>query len=164
MSRETLAAGADVRPGVPGWLSLGSLRAVDWGRVRWELEEFSDIALRHVPVDRGYQYALDEARARATQFGIVDDRVEVVEHWRDAQSWFAPPVMVAGDVLESSVGYELLVGYTRLGNLLGMLDREEAMETQIWFGSGGHQGSSEERRPIDTSVNFMPTNAAPLGI
>src|SRR5271156_1482261 len=63
------------------------VRAVDWGRVRWELEEFSGIALRQVRVDRGYQHALDEARARATEFGIVDDREEVIAHWRDARSW-----------------------------------------------------------------------------
>jgi hypothetical protein len=119
------------------------VRAVDWGRVRWELEEFSGIALRQVRVDREYQYALDEARDRSAQFGIRDDRVEVVEHWRDSGSWFAPPVMVAGEVLGTNVGYELLVGYTRLGNLLGLLDREEIPEVQkhlIWVGRGMERG------------------------
>ncbi|MGO9266572.1 MAG: hypothetical protein ACLQBA_17115 [Candidatus Binataceae bacterium] len=113
------------------------VRAVDWGRIRWELEEFSGIALRQVRVDRGYQHALDEARDRATQFGIVDEREDVVAHWRDAHSWFTPPVMVAGEILGSNVGYELLVGYTRLGNLLGLLDREEVAEVQkhlVWVG------------------------------
>ncbi len=113
------------------------VRAVDWGRVHWELEEFSGIALRQIRVDRGYQYALDEARDRATQFGIVDDREEVVAHWRDAHSWFAPPVMVDGEVLGNNVGYELLVGYTRLGNLLGLLDRQEVPEAKqhlVWVG------------------------------
>ena len=42
------------------------VRAVDWGRVIWSLEEFSGVALRHIRVDRGYQHALDEARDRAT--------------------------------------------------------------------------------------------------
>jgi len=113
--------------------------AVDWGRVRWELGEFSGIALRQVRVDRGYQYALDEARARATQSGIVDDREDVIAHWRDSHSWFAPPVMVAGEVLGTNVGYELLVGHTRLGNLLGLLDRQEVPEVQrhlVWVGRG----------------------------
>lgn len=113
------------------------VRAVDWGRVRWELEEFSGIALRQVRVDRSYQHALDEARARATQFGIVDDREEVIAHWRDARSWFVPPVIVAGDLLGTSVGYELLVGFTRLGNLLGLLDRQQVPEVQrhlVWVG------------------------------
>ena len=83
---------------------------------------------------------MDEARERAAQFGIFDDdRIEVVEHWREAKSWFAAPVLVAGEVLGSSVGYELLVGYTRLGNLLGMLDREEVLEAKthlVWVGRG----------------------------
>jgi hypothetical protein len=113
------------------------VRAVDWGRIRWELEEFSGVALRHVRVDRGYQRALDEARDNATQFGIVDDREDVVAHWRDAHTWLVPPVMVAGEVLGTNIGYELLVGFTRLGNLLGLLDREDVAEVQkhlVWIG------------------------------
>jgi hypothetical protein len=115
------------------------VRAVDWGRVRWELAELSGIALRQVRVDRGFQYALDEAREHCAQFGIRDDREEVVSHWHDVGSWFVPPVIVAGDVLGTSIGYELLDGYTRLGNLLGLLDREEVPEMQkhlVWVGSG----------------------------
>jgi hypothetical protein len=114
------------------------VRAVDWGRVIWTLEEFLGIALRQVRVDRGYQHALDEAQDRATRFGIVDDRAEVVDHWRDAHSWFVPPVMVAGEVLGTNIGYELLVGYTRLGNLLGLLDRQEIPEVArhlVWVGN-----------------------------
>lgn len=113
------------------------VRSVDWGRVSWELEEFSGITLRQVRVDRGYQQALDEARDRATRLGIIDEREEVIAHWRDAHSWFTPRVMVAGDVLGSNVGYQLLVGFTRLGNLLGLLDREEVPEIArhlVWIG------------------------------
>jgi hypothetical protein len=51
---------------------LGSVKAVVWGRISWELQEFSGVAHRHMRVDREYQHALDEARDRATQFGIVD--------------------------------------------------------------------------------------------
>jgi len=112
-------------------------RSVDWGRVTWELQEFSGIALRHVCVDRGYQRALDEARAQATQFGIVDERQDVVDHWHDAKSWIVPPVIVAGDLLGGGTGFELLVGCTRLGNLLGMLDRQEVSEVHkhlVWVG------------------------------
>jgi hypothetical protein len=115
------------------------MRAVDWGRIRWELEEFSGIALRQVRADRGHQYALDESRVRASQFGIVDDREEVADHWRDALSWYAPPVMVTGEVLGSNVGYELLVGYTRLGSLLGLLDRQAVPDIKkhlVWVGRG----------------------------
>jgi hypothetical protein len=113
------------------------VRGVDWGRIHWELSELSGIALRRVSVDRGYQHALDEARDRARRFGIVDDRAEVVDHWRDAHSWFVPPVMVAGEALGTNIGYELLVGHTRLGNLLGLLDRQEISEIQnhlVWIG------------------------------
>jgi hypothetical protein len=115
------------------------VRSIDWGRVSWELQEMSGVALRHLRVDRGYQYALDEARDRAMQFGIADDREDVVSHWRDAKSWVVPPVVVSGDLLGGGAGFELLVGYTRLGNLLGMLDREEVKETQkhlVWVGKG----------------------------
>jgi hypothetical protein len=79
---------------------LGSLKAVDWGRVSWEPAEFSGVALRYIRVDREYQHALDEARDRATQFGIVDEREEVVSHWKEAKSWVVPPVVVGAEMLE----------------------------------------------------------------
>jgi hypothetical protein len=113
------------------------VRAVDWGRVRWQLEEFSGVALRQVRVDRGYQYAVDEARDQAMRFGIVDDRIDVVEHWKEAKSWMAAPVIVTGDLLGGGAGFELLVGFTRMGNLLGMLDREDVREAKthlVWVG------------------------------
>jgi hypothetical protein len=127
---------ADEMPSGPNLLSLDSLRGIDWGRVTWELTEMSGIALQHVRVDREYQHALDEARTQATQFGIVDQREEVVSHWREAESWVVPPVVVSMELL-GGAGFELLVGYTRLGNLLGMLDRQEVKETQkhlVWVG------------------------------
>ena len=46
--------------------------------------------------------------------------------------------MVAGEVLGTNIGYELLVGYTRLGNLLGLLDRQEISEVArhlVWVGN-----------------------------
>lgn len=115
------------------------VRSVDWGRVRWELQEISGIALRHVRVAREYQHALDEARDQATRFGIVDERQEVVDHWRDAKSWIVAPVAVSCDLLGGGAGLELLIGYTRLGNLLALLDREEVPEVQkhlVWVGRG----------------------------
>jgi hypothetical protein len=115
------------------------VRSIDWGRVSWELQEMSGVALRHMRVDRAFQHALDEARDRATQFGIVDEREEVVSHWKEAKSWVVAPVVVSGDLMGGGAGFELLVGYTRLGNLLGMLDREEIAEAQkhlVWLGRG----------------------------
>ena len=47
-----------------------------------------------------------------------------------------PPVAVACDLL-GGAGLELLIGYTRLGNLLALLDREEVPEVQkhlVWVG------------------------------
>jgi hypothetical protein len=107
--------------------------------VRWELQEISGMALRHVRVDREYQHALDEARDQATRFGIVDERQVVVDHWRDAKSWIVPPVAISCDLLGGGAGLELLIGYTRLGNLLALLDREEVPEVQkhlVWVGRG----------------------------
>ena len=39
------------------------VRATDWGRMHWEVEEFSGIALRHVRVDRGLEHDENEVRA-----------------------------------------------------------------------------------------------------
>lgn len=118
------------------------VRTIDWGRVNWEMQEFSGVALRHMRVEREYQHALDEARDHAVCYGIVDEREEVVNHWREAKSWMVPPVVVTGDLLGGGGGgFELLVGYTRLGNLLGLLDREEVKEAQkhlVWVGRGIH--------------------------
>jgi hypothetical protein len=113
------------------------VRSVDWGRANWELQEFSGVALREVRVDRAFQYALDEARDRAVCCGIVDEREEVAAHWGDAKTWIVAPVLIAAELLGGGSGFELLVGFTRLGNLLGMMDREEVAEAQkhlIWVG------------------------------
>jgi hypothetical protein len=95
------------------------VRSIDWGKVSWELQEFSGIALRHVRVDRGYQYALDEARERASQFGIVDEREEIVNHWKEAKSWMVAPVVVGADLLGGGGGLELLVGFYQVGEPVG---------------------------------------------
>jgi hypothetical protein len=116
---------------------LVTVRAVDWGRVAWELREFSGVALRHVRVNQERQSALDEARDRTTRFGIIDNRDEVFTHWRDAKTWLVPPIVVSGDLVGGGAGFELLVGNTRLGNLLGLLDLEEVSEVQmhlVWMG------------------------------
>lgn len=110
---------------------------VDWGQVRWELTEMSGVALRHLHVDRGFRLALDEARDHAVCYGIVDERARVEAHWRDAKSWVVPPIAVSGELLGHEARFELLVGFTRLGNLLGMLDRQELPEAKthlIWVG------------------------------
>ena len=45
--------------------------------------------------------------------------------------------MVAGEGSGTNAGYLLLVGFTRLGNLWGLLDQEEIPEVQkhlVWVG------------------------------
>jgi hypothetical protein len=62
----------------------------------------------------------------------VDERQDVVDHWR-------PPVAVSCDLLGGGAGLELLIGYTRVGNLLALLDREEVPEIHkhlVWVGRG----------------------------
>jgi hypothetical protein len=113
-------------------------RSIDWGRITWELAEFSGAALRDLQVDREYQHALDEARDTASQLVTVGEREGLVGH-REAKSWVVPPVVVEGDLHRVGAGYKLLVGVTRLGKLLGLLDRDEVSEVQkhlIWVGRG----------------------------
>jgi hypothetical protein len=119
------------------------VRSIDWGRVSWELAELSGVALRQVRVDRNYQLALEEARDHAVCYGIVDERKDVVSHWKEAKSWLIAPVAASADLLGGGGGVELLVGFTRLGNLLGKLDREEVPEAQkhlVWTGSAINRG------------------------
>ena len=97
------------------------------------------MTLRRVAVDRGYQYAVDEARARTLEEGLSDARDAVVEHWASYSTWLRPPILVTGEVTGSGFEYELLVGFTRLGNLLGLLDRQEVPEMKrhrVWVGEG----------------------------
>jgi hypothetical protein len=114
-----------------------TLRTIDWGSVAWEQRDLSGVALRRVRVPESRAESLGEARDVATQYGIVDNREEVSNHWRDVKTWLVPPIVVSGDLLGGGAGFELLVGNTRLGNLLGLLDREEVAEAQghlVWVG------------------------------
>ena len=94
----------------------------------------------HVRVARDFQHALDEARNQATTFGIAVDRLEVVNHRRDAKSWIVPPVAVSWDLIGGGggAGLEFLISYTRLGNLLALLDREDVpgiYKHLVWIGA-----------------------------
>lgn len=114
------------------------VRFVDWAAVEWEERALSGVALRRVAVPRPYQHAADEARYRTFAEGIQDDRPEIVEHWRTVGTWLRSPILVAGDVTGTSLGNECLVGFTRLGNLLGLLDRgdvPEATRHRVWLGT-----------------------------
>jgi hypothetical protein len=110
---------------------------VDFSCVRWEARELSGVALRRVAVPRAYQVAVDEARARTAEGGVWDEREEVLSSWEERGTWMRAPVIVTGEVLDSGMERELLVGFTRLGNLLGLLDRQlvpEAQRHRVWIG------------------------------
>jgi hypothetical protein len=60
-----------------------------------------------------------------------------MSRWESAHTWVCPPVALAGDVLPSALRYEFVVGFTRLGNLLGALDRGDVPEVathRVWIG------------------------------
>jgi hypothetical protein len=110
---------------------------VDWSPVAWDSVTMTGAQLRQVGVPRPYQFAVDEARMLTIEEGLQDDRPEVVEHWRTASTWRVAPVLVAGSVLGERDGDELLVGFTRLGNLFGLIDRGEvpgAEKHRVWLG------------------------------
>jgi hypothetical protein len=111
--------------------------SVDWANVLWEETMLSGLALRRVAVPRTYQHAVDEARWRTLQEGVKDSRPQIIEHWRTAGTWLRSPILVAGEVMGSPVSRECLVGFTRLGNLLGLLDRQQLSERslhRVWLG------------------------------
>ena len=112
--------------------------SIDWLRVRWSEERLSGAELRGVTVDRFFQRAVDEARAVTVEAGLYDDRPEVIAAWRQEHTWIVPPVLLRGEVTGATHRYALLAGNTRLGNLLGLMDRQEVGESQrhrVWLGA-----------------------------
>ena len=112
------------------------LRFVDWSAVRWEEGDLSGVVLRRLGIPRPFQHAVDEARFRTAEQGFEDERPEVMWHWSEARTWIRSPIVLAGDVLQSGLD-ELIVGFTRVGNLLGALDRQEFPESnrhRVWIG------------------------------
>jgi hypothetical protein len=113
------------------------VRFIDWANVEWEETALSGVALRRVAIPRPYQRAVDEARSRTAEEGVQDDRPEIVEHWRTAGTWLRSPILIAGEVMGTTLDNECLVGFSRLGNLLGLLDRQEVPEAvrhRVWLG------------------------------
>lgn len=104
------------------------LRFIDWSDVTWEEGAFSGVALRH---------AVDEARQATGRNGFHDERPEVMNHWTEFHTWMRPPILLAGKLVLSNLRHELVVGFTRLGNLLGALDRQDLPEHarhRVWIG------------------------------
>lgn len=60
-----------------------------------------------------------------------------MSHWQEAKTWTQSPIVMTGDLLHTAMQYELIVGFTRLGNILGALDRRDLLESTqhaIWLG------------------------------
>jgi hypothetical protein len=115
----------------------GVVRLIDWQTVQWEEVNLSAVALRRISVPRPYRFAVDEARTRTAEEGIQDERPEVIAHWRDLRTWLRSPILVSGEVTGTFLDAQCLVGFTRFGNLLGLLDRHEIPEAArhlVWFG------------------------------
>jgi hypothetical protein len=120
----------------------GLVRFVDWASVASEERPLSGVALRRVAVPRPYMHAVDEARWRTLEEGLQDERPEIIEYWHSAGTWLRYPILVAGNVLGTTLDNECLVGFTRLGNLLGLLDRGDIPESarhRVWLGTAGRR-------------------------
>jgi hypothetical protein len=113
------------------------LGEVDFSRVVWRERTMSGAQLQRVAIPRAYQTAVDEARVRTGLVGVEDERDEVIEQWAEEGTWLRSPILVAGSLLGSGVEWELLVGFTRLGNLLGLLDANlvpAGQKHSVWVG------------------------------
>jgi hypothetical protein len=61
-------------------------------------------------------------------------------HWQETKTWMQSPIVLTGDFFQTALQYELIVGFTRLGNMLGSLDRQDLPESAqhtVWLGKNG---------------------------
>ena len=111
------------------------MRGVDVSQVQWALEERAGPDLREILIDRTFQRAVDEAYR-----AVFRQRIECsadVDALIERGTWNEPPILISGEVLGSAVRDTLLVGSTRLGALLGLLNRgvvAEATRHLVWVG------------------------------
>lgn len=107
--------------------------AIDWRGVRWSETQLSGHALAEVHVHRTLEAAVHAARDATGRAGLGDDDVGA---WGNG-TWPRLPVFIDGEVSAARVSYELVVGATRLGRLLGLIDRGDvAADTRhrVWVG------------------------------
>ena len=119
-------------------LFAATVRKIDWLNVRWREAELTGAVLVEVQIPRDYEHAVVEARAAVQTDGLQDERSEVVSHWRGHGSWFRSPILVTGEVADLPIAYEMLVGFTRLGNLRRLMDRGELpapKRHRVWIGA-----------------------------
>lgn len=114
-----------------------AVRFLDWRSVSWREDTLTGFALRRVGVPKRFQHAVEEARWLTTKEGFIDRRPDVMARWSENRTWMRAPVVVSGEGLQLLAEYGLLVGFTRLGNLLGSLDRQDLHEYsrhRVWLG------------------------------
>ena len=113
------------------------LRSVNWRAVCWAEESLSGEAFLQLAIPRPFRLAVEEARAQTMVSGFWDFRDDVMRSWREEGTWVRPPVLVEGSLLQCAAEREALVGWTRIGDLLGMLERGEVYEEyvhRVWVG------------------------------
>jgi hypothetical protein len=118
-------------------LLLVAVASVDWLDVRWREAELSGVALAQIGLPRSYDAAVQSARLSALKLGPEDERPEVLTAWEAAGTWPRPPVLVSGDLVGSEFSYQLLVGRTRLGVLIGLMERGDVppdRRHRVWVG------------------------------
>ena len=118
-------------------LLMVAVAPIDWAGVRWREAELSGITLAQVAVPRSYETAVQSARVAALTLGSEGEPSDVLTPWEAHGTWTRPPVLVAGDVAGADVSYQLLVGRTRLGTLIGLVERGEIppeRKHRVWIG------------------------------
>jgi hypothetical protein len=106
-------------------------------------------------------HAAAAVRARSSRWSKAWP--EIVEFWVEHGTWLRPPVLVTGEVTGSRFQYGLLVGFTRLGNLLGLLDREEVPGIEAAPGVDRALRSPMNASPSIAAVRARPDGAAMPG-
>lgn len=122
------------------WPFALSVATVDWAGVRFREGWLSGEVLAQVTIAREFEHAVEAARLQRLANAAVEDGVDEWAGGPDPGSWRRPPVLVTGEVLDQRVSYALVVGHTRLGALLSMLERgemEPARRHRVWIGERG---------------------------
>lgn len=70
-------------------------------------------------------------------WNCIDVRSQIVSHWKKENTWKRPPIFIDGSFIQGSNKYHLVEGHTRLGVLIGLLNRKITLHKDkhlIWYG------------------------------
>jgi hypothetical protein len=76
-------------------------------------------------------------KCNINNFNSIDIRKEVVKHWQNNYTWIKPPILILGNIINSSRKYHLVEGHTRIGTLKGLFNQGLLKNTQthkVWLG------------------------------